>query len=492
MSSSNAPVAGTAGNAVVEFLKAAQGAQRVTTTAEVHRGQQSGVLRLDHYAQWCTVSDSNGYRGYPFASGVANPTPPEHLWLALATTWSGATLDVSSITVSTTKAPVSGKELKKLAIAAWCELFGVAIPTDDELKTAAVSKRAAKDRLTEKWTRTLLQGSSGVGEWNRQQNALRSKLRTWTKLELPGANLNDLMMVGFLCKAANFAGADLARCQFNGSRFAQADFSGANLTDAQLQGTGLENADLHDAVFAAARMHGASLRKANCKGARFTGAEMNFVDLCGADLTDADLDGATLDKASYDEHTRWPTGFAPTLAMQWKGPGTSPAAHHLAKTRKSKKPLDIEAFMKRLEELTDRAKLAKALQMLKADRFRLYAQVTDDLLVGVVKSQTDASLVYSCKLTGDGVYGCCTQNLNVCGGLRGSLCKHLLVLIVGLARSGELDPNLVDQWVLLSQGQKPVLDKDAMSETFLRYKGAEAGEVDWRPTETIPEDYYAL
>src|SRR5439155_3746425 len=124
---------------------------------------------------------------------------------------------------------------------------------------------------------------------------------------------------------------------------------------------------------------------------------------------------------------------------------------------------------------TDAAKLTKALAMLKAERFRLYAQVASDFLVGVVKSQSDPDLVYSCRLAGDGVYGCCTQNLNVCGGLRGSLCKHLLVLIVGLARGGELDPNLVDQWVLLSQGQKPVLDKDAMSETFLRYKGAEAG-----------------
>ena len=31
-----------------------------------------------------------------------------------------------------------------------------------------------------------------------------------------------------------------------------------------------------------------------------------------------------------------------------------------------------------------------------------------------------------------------------------------------------------------------------MSAIFLRYKGAEAGEIDWRPTETIPEDYYSL
>jgi len=29
-----------------------------------------------------------------------------------------------------------------------------------------------------------------------------------------------------------------------------------------------------------------------------------------------------------------------------------------------------------------------------------------------------------------------------------------------------------------------------MTTTFLRHKGAEEGEVDWRPIETIPEDYY--
>ena len=68
----------------------------------------------------------------------------------------------------------------------------------------------------------------------------------------------------------------------------------------------------------------------------------------------------------------------------------------------------------------------------------------------------------------------------------------LLVLIVGLAKNGELDPNRIDTWIRLSKTNKPALDKDAMSETLLRYKGAEAGEVDWRPTETIPEDYYAM
>ena len=54
------------------------------------------------------------------------------------------------------------------------------------------------------------------------------------------------------------------------------------------------------------------------------------------------------------------------------------------------------------------------------------------------------------------------------------------------------DPATVDAWVDASKAKSPALDKDLMSETFLRFKGAEAGEFDWRPTETIPEDFYAM
>jgi hypothetical protein len=129
--------------------------------------------------------------------------------------------------------------------------------------------------------------------------------------------------------------------------------------------------------------------------------------------------------------------------------------------------------------------------MLKTDRFRLFSQVDDNSLVGVVKSQRDVNLVYSCRLTSDGTFSCCTQNLNACGGLQGALCKHLLVLIVGLTKGGQVNPATVEQWVQTSRKKRPAHDKDAASAVFLRYKGAEAGEVDWRPTETIPEDYYA-
>ena len=53
-------------------------------------------------------------------------------------------------------------------------------------------------------------------------------------------------------------------------------------------------------------------------------------------------------------------------------------------------------------------------------------------------------------------------------------------------------PGIALDWVRSSHRQKSELDRDAMAEVFLRYKGAEAGEVDWLPTETIPEDFYAM
>ena len=134
----------------------------------------------------------------------------------------------------------------------------------------------------------------------------------------------------------------------------------------------------------------------------------------------------------------------------------------------------------------------KVRAMLRADRFQLFSEVDDNHVTGVVKSQTDHSLFYACKLEKSGRYMCCTQNLNVCGGLRGKPCKHLLVLLVGLAQGQQLNPDVAVRWAKATQGKKATLDKDAMSATFIRYKGAEAGEVDWRPTETIPEDYYAF
>jgi len=153
---------------------------------------------------------------------------------------------------------------------------------------------------------------------------------------------------------------------------------------------------------------------------------------------------------------------------------------------------DVASFLQALELRIEKPKIDKATKMLKASGFKLFNDITDEHVSGVVKSQTDPDLVYACRVASDGQYACCTQNLNVCGGLRGSICKHQLVLIIGLVQAGELDPTTIDEWVAKTHSVKPELDKETMGAIFIKYKGAEAGEVDWRPTETVPEDYYAL
>ena len=131
--------------------------------------------------------------------------------------------------------------------------------------------------------------------------------------------------------------------------------------------------------------------------------------------------------------------------------------------------IDLPGFIKKLGASTDPSRMSKVTKMLRAERFQLFSSVTEDAVLGVVKSQTDADLVYACQLTKSGEFFCCTQNLNHCGGLRGALCKHLLVLAVGLTQSGQLDPSLAHAWATASRKKKPALDKDTATATFVRY-----------------------
>lgn len=174
-------------------------------------------------------------------------------------------------------------------------------------------------------------------------------------------------------------------------------------------------------------------------------------------------------------------------------PGTSAAPAPAVSGAAPTGSLNLPDFVEQLRKQTDSARVEKATSMLQSDRFQLFDEVTDEHVTGVVKSQTDYSLFYACKLDEHGNFMCCTQNLNRCGGLRGDKpCKHMLVLMIGLVQGGKINATRLSEWTKAAKGKKPVIDKDAMSATFVKYKGAEAGEIEWRPTETTPEDYYAL
>lgn len=75
-------------------------------------------------------------------------------------------------------------------------------------------------------------------------------------------------------------------------------------------------------------------------------------------------------------------------------------------------------------------------------------------------------------------------------GQQGGVCKHVLVLLLGLARKGDIGLQQALDWLIQAKSKKPSSDENASATMLLRYKGVEAGEVDWRPTETVPEDFY--
>jgi hypothetical protein len=156
-----------------------------------------------------------------------------------------------------------------------------------------------------------------------------------------------------------------------------------------------------------------------------------------------------------------------------------------------------EDFLAQLPGILDGGKLAKALAMLRAERFQLFAEVQPEFVSGIVRSQSSAKRVYACRLAKDGRYSCCTQNLIQCVVSGGSPCKHLLVLVIGLVQAGNLSTATALEWLRSARQmgrtrEGYTANKDIVTATFLKYKGAEAGEVDWRPMETIPEDFYTM
>ena len=150
----------------------------------------------------------------------------------------------------------------------------------------------------------------------------------------------------------------------------------------------------------------------------------------------------------------------------------------------------LSEFIVQLHSLVDAGRLKRALMMLKKESFNLYADVKDDSVVGVIRSQT-ATGVYSNVLYSDGRYACCSQELDDCMGLQGQICKHTIVLVLGLVQAGEIDVGKVESWIRAASKKRPSSDPQTLADTLLRYKAAEAGEIDWRPTETVPEDFYA-
>lgn len=395
---------------------------------------------------------------------------------------------LQTIEVESARCNLPPPELLQLVIEAWCETFGTDCPKADQLQKDRLAFEKEQEKRSTKFLEALKK-PDGVARWNKQvaffKHTLESKkwfpFADLERLKLDGADFSGMRFTSGKFNRSSLLDTNIDECEFEICQFVGASlkisprksrFQQCNFSNATLSGSDLSNSDLCNSTFCKAKLQDVDLSAAKLQGVDFTGSK---------------LDWCNLKDAEFDEVTRFPQGFEIPAKMKWTGKGVNPRAAQLAA---GSGPISLSRFMSIIEASVDADRLKKALAMLRAERFELFADAKEDYLVGVVKSQNDPERVYSCRLSKAGEFACCTQNLNPCGGLRGAPCKHLLVLIIGMTKSDKLDPTVVNKWLIASRNQKPVLDKDLMSETLLRFKGAEAGEIDWRPMETIPEDYF--
>jgi uncharacterized protein YjbI with pentapeptide repeats len=357
-------------------------------------------------------------------------------------------------------------------------------------KKSPAKKPVAKKPATD-WVAVLRSGAAGVRKWNKLTSSERKATR-FAKGDYAGADLTDANFRGLTATKFRAPGAALVGANFVGASFLAADFSGADLTGAHLRGFNGRDAD-----FSAAKLVGADLWEGRFLRAKFAKADLtraNFLnaDLTAADFTDAILTDVNLTGAAFDNSTKWPVGFVVPGEARWTGKGTDP---RLVGKGKNAAARDINGLMARLHATIDEKRMGRVLDMLRKERNQIFSEVEPTLVRGIVRSQRDIDTVYSCVLTDDGTYSCCTPDMAQCMGLSDEPCKHLLVLVIGLARAGQLDPTTADAWVVAAGKKNPRWNKTVqnhMADSLLKYKGAVAGEIDWRPTETIPEDFYAM
>lgn len=148
--------------------------------------------------------------------------------------------------------------------------------------------------------------------------------------ELQEVKLYDTKLTEANLSRSDLTEADLSQANLQGASLGWADLRksvlrDANLREANLMGATLKYADLTGADLTDAVLNGASMQYANLSGATLVKADLNWAELNGAtliqtdlsqanlgwaNLSGADLNEANLQGVKYNEHTKWPEGFA--------------------------------------------------------------------------------------------------------------------------------------------------------------------------------------
>ncbi|AMV28773.1 Serine/threonine-protein kinase B [Gemmata sp. SH-PL17] len=341
------------------------------------------------------------------------------------------------------------------------------------------------------WPETLRTGRPGIVRWNERSETARQMTKLgrgdYTGCDLAGINFGGQSVLKFQGAGVDFADATLTR-----GSFIEADLRGANFAGAEMTKFCARNADLTGAKLPNVSLKGGRLVGAKFVGADLSGADLTGADITGTDFTDANLTGTVFAELVFDQTTVWPAGYEPPAGAKWSPDAPDPRFNGVGDEAVA---VSLDGLLARLNKVIDANRMTRTVEMLKTGTNQLFSEIEPAVVRGVVRSQREPDLVYSCLIEVDGTYSCGTPDLAECMGLRGEPCKHLLVLLIGLTKAGQLDASAADRFIVAAGGKKHKWDEriaDQVSDTLLKYKGAQAGEIDWRPTETIPEDFYAM
>lgn len=380
------------------------------------------------------------------------------------------------------------EDLYNLAHAAWCEALKCP-PSSTPIDSESGRKHREEIMRAKLWPK-LIGGESGIAAWNNVAHAA-------TEVDWKGSQLTGLQ---------------LQRVQLGRLDFSNSTFEGANLDRARLGMAQLNHATFRGASMVAASLPYAKLCNAILVDTNLSDSDCTLTDLRGADLSGAVVTGAKFAGAQYDETTVLPANFPQWSDLSWVGSG--PDAYMLAqKQGLSQRSINnFDQFMALLLATFGRTRMENARKMLVKDRCLVFAEVTENGVIGVVRSHLEPDVAYGCHLGIAGQYSCITQKLTPCKnlkdtqwhakraketgelgvGLRVAPCKHLMVLFITLAQTNKMDLPLLSKAVLDTIDRKPVLAKALVTKILLKYQSAQTGALDWRPPESVPEDYYSV
>jgi hypothetical protein len=169
-----------------------------------------------------------------------------------------------------------------------------------------------------------------------------------------------------------------------------------------------------------------------------------------------------------------------------------PATRARAKTEK----MGNESIFELIDQKSDGGKtfrkIERALVMLGNQRNLLMIKSQKDSLMAVVKSQTTDGIEYATYISETGRYFCCPQDLEYCLGMKGSLCKHIILSLAAACKDGTVPKDTLKKWIQNTQGKHPIIDENMAAGLFVESKMPKDARIGWREIEILPEDMMAF